>query len=193
MTYKSFQVTTEPETEPVSTSDMKDHLRIDTSTEDTLISSYATTARQVLERMTRRSFITQTITLKFDSFPTKIRLPRPPAISITSIQYVDTDGATQTWSSSEYDVDTSLQPASIEPSYDYDYPDTRKQANAVTVTYTAGYGASSTDVPEGLRLAIKLLAGTFYENREATGVSKITELPLGLQFLVASYEMPEVF
>jgi uncharacterized phiE125 gp8 family phage protein len=193
MSYRSFQTTIEPSTEPITTAEAKSHIRVDVSTEDTLIDDYIKVARRLSERLTRRSFITQTITLKLDGFSGgEIVLPRSPAQSVTSIQYVDTDGATQTWSSSLYDVDTSSEPARVTPAYDEDFPDTRAVANAVTVTYVAGYGSAS-DVPEELRLLIRLLVGHYFENREAVGTVAMHELPLGLQFLAKSYEMPEVF
>jgi|TARA_R100000084_G_scaffold109442_1_gene76894 uncharacterized phiE125 gp8 family phage protein len=191
MSWTSFKVTTAPASEPISTAEAKTQLRIDGSSEDTLIGNYITVARQTLEILMRRAFITQTITLKYDKFPSRIRLPRPPAISVTSIQYVDTNGATQTWSASDYTVDSQIEPASIVPAYDKDYPDTRDIPNAVTVTYTAGYGAAS-DVPENIKLAIRLLVGHYYENREATTIKKLSDLPLGLQMLVSSIEIPEV-
>tara|TARA_R110001599_G_scaffold93625_1_gene243994 strand:+ start:907 stop:1488 length:582 start_codon:yes stop_codon:yes gene_type:complete len=193
MSYKSFKVTTEPAIEPVTVAEAKTQLRIDGSDEDTLIGNYITVARQTLEILMRRSFITQSITLKYDAFPSVIRLPRPPAIAITSINYIDTDGASTTWSSSNYTLDSQLQPASLQPNYNVDYPSTRVQPNAVTVVYTAGYGTATTDVPESIRLAIRLLVGSYYENREATAIKQMSELPLGLQMLVASNEIPEVF
>ena len=192
MSYKSFKVTTSPAVEPVTTAEAKSQLRISGSDEDTLIDNYITVARQTIEVLTRRAFITQTITLKYDSFPSEMRLPRPPAIAVTSIQYVDTDGNTQTWDAANYTVDVQLQPASIVPAYNIDYPITRDIPNAVTVVYTAGYGTATTDVPESIRLAIRLLVGSYYENREATSTAKIHELPLGIQMLVASNEIPEV-
>jgi len=194
MRYRSFQITTAPSVEPVSVAEAKSHIRVDTSTEDTLIGDYIKVARSLGERLTRRSFITQTITLKLDQFSGgEIVLPRSPAQSVTSIQYVDTDGATQTWSSSLYDVDVSSEPARITPAYNEDFPDTRAESNAVTVTYVAGYGDASTDVPEELRLLIRLLVGHYFENREAVSMNALHELPLGMQFLVKSYEMVEIF
>jgi len=196
MSWRSFKVTTAPAAEPILVAEAKNQLRIDTSDEDTILGDYITAARQTLEVLMRRAFITQTITLKYDSFPSEsdgIVLPRPPAIAITSIQYVDSDGDDQTWSSDDYSLDSNSQPARIVPVYNVDFPTTRTQANAVTVVYTAGYGSARTDVPESIRLAIRLLVGTYYENREATAARKVSELPLGIQVLVASNEIPEVF
>ena len=193
MSYKSFKVTTAPAIEPVTVAEAKTQLRIDGSDEDTLIGNYITVARQTLEVLMRRAFITQTITLSYDSFPTEMRLPRPPAIAVTSISYIDTDGASQTWSSSNYTLDSQIEPASVVLAYDKSFPSIRTQANAVTVVYTAGYGTATTDVPESIRLAIRLLVGSYYENREATSVAKVNDLPLGIQMLVATNEVPEVF
>tara|TARA_R100000655_G_scaffold71369_1_gene109738 strand:+ start:7323 stop:7904 length:582 start_codon:yes stop_codon:yes gene_type:complete len=193
MSYKSFKVTTPPSIEPVTVAEAKSQLRISGSDEDTLIGNYITVARQTLEVLMRRAFITQTITLSYDTFVNDFRLPRPPAISVTSIQYVDTDGATQTLSSGNYTLDNQIEPASIVPAYNVVYPDTRSQPNAVTIVYTAGYGANTTDVPESIRLAIRLLVGSYYENREATSVEKVNDLPLGIQMLIATNEVPEVY
>lgn len=194
--YRSFEVTTAPTVEPVSVTDCKNQLRIDTSSDDTLISGYITAARETLERLMRRSFNTQTITMKLDGFPSgsiQINLPRPPTVSATSVVYVDENGATQTWSSANYTVDVQANPASISPNYDVDYPNTRTQPNNVTVVYVAGYGATAADVPEGIRLAIKMLVGNWYENREALVDHHLRDVPLGIKMLVAAYEMPEVF
>lgn len=194
MSYRSFQITTAPTVTPVTTADIKTHLRITHSDDDTLLDSYATAAQDTLQRLCRRSLMEQTITLKLDTFPSAgIELPRPPALSVTSIQYVDTDGNTQTWSSGDYMVDVSSEPARVVPAYGESYPDVRTETpNSVTVVYQAGHEAVG-DVNDTIRLAFKLLVGHYYENREATTYTKFHDLPLGLQMLMAAYEMPEVF
>lgn len=207
-----FSVTTGPSAEPISTAEAKTQLRIDGSSEDTLISNYIAAARGMLEKQTRRAFLYQTITLKLDAFPVAdnanktrrsleqgfggngtILLPRSPAIAITSVQYVDTDGATQTLAGSKYALDKTSEPARLYPAYDEDWPDTRDINNAVTVTYTAGYGASASDVPEEVRLAVRLLVGVYYEQREAISTMNWAEVPLGLQAIVAAYTVPEIY
>ena len=143
----------------------------------------------------RRAFITQTITLKLDAFPGDgiIRLPRSPAQAITSVAYVDTDGASQTFNSSKYVLDTASEPARLVPAYDEDWPDTREENNAVTVVYTAGYGDAYTDVPAEVKLAIRLLAGSYFEQREAITTQTWQIAPLGIKALVAAYTIPEVY
>ena len=101
-----------------------------------------------VERVTRRALVTQTWRLSLGDFPERICLPRPPLQSVTSIQYVDEDGVTQTLSSSLYQVSTDESPGVIEPAYNQVWPATRASTlNAVTVTYVAGFGDGSSSVP----------------------------------------------
>ena len=202
MTYTSFEITTAPSSMPVGSADMKSHLRIAHTDEDTLLATLQMATQELLGRITRRSLMVQTITLKLDDFPSgtnAIELPRPPTISVTSIQYVDVDGATQTWASANYDVDTSSSPAMITPAYNggtlQEYPDVRTDTpNSVTVVYQAGH-TTLDDIPESMRLAHMMLVAHFYENREVSSsmVMAVTELPFGLQMLVGANQMSEVY
>ncbi len=58
----NFKVKTPPATEPVSLSEAKLHLKVDTSADDTLISALIAAALQHLERHCNSAFVTQTIT-----------------------------------------------------------------------------------------------------------------------------------
>ena len=58
----SYQITTEPATEPLTLTEAKEHLRVDGTDEDTLITSIITVARKLCENYTNRAFITQTWT-----------------------------------------------------------------------------------------------------------------------------------
>ena len=79
---------------------------------------------------------------------------------MTSIQYVDDAGDTQTLSTSLYQVDTKSQPGRIIPAYGESWPTVRSDTlNAVTVNFVAGYGDDPEDVPAGLRHAVKLICG----------------------------------
>ena len=67
---------------------------------------------------------------------------------------------------------------------------TLKTAAGVTITFVAGYGATSASVPESIRQAILLLVGHWYENREATvGVGNMQVLPMGVKALLSDYRV----
>lgn len=157
--------------DPITTAEAKTHLRVDTSDDDTYIGTLITAARKWVEEMANICMINSTIVEKFDRFPATggyFELTKAPVSSITSIQYVDENGASQTWSSSNYQTDLSMKPARIMPTYSGSYPSTRLDLAAVTVTYVAGYGATAASVPDAIKHAVKLLVAEMYENRENT-------------------------
>lgn len=180
-----------PTVEPLTTAEAKNHLRVDVDAEDNLIDSLVVAARNVVEQHTGRQLITATWKLYLDDFPTKqIVLPRPPLQSVTSIEYVDTDGNTATWSNDEYRVDSDMESARITEEYGESWPVARDVTQAVTITYNAGYGDASSDMPEAFRQAIRLLVGHFYENREQVTVEGVPRtIPEGARRLLSPYRV----
>lgn len=198
--------TSDATTEPVTTAEAKTHLRVDNSAEDTYIDTLITAARQHIEEITGRALIKQTWELSLDDFPESvwfespwepwirhgekpILLPRSPLQSVTSITYVDTDGATQTLSASKYRVDSKSEPARVTEAEGEIWPSTDRVTNAVTVTYDAGYGDQAADVPAAFKHAIKLLVGHWFENREASTPDSIQKLPTAVEALLSPYQV----
>jgi uncharacterized phiE125 gp8 family phage protein len=159
------------------------------STADPQVSAIISAARQWTEDYTNRALITQTWRLTLDDFPRclgyawngyapgqyhlrpwrdlqVIRLPWPNLLTVTSITYVDGNGATQTLDSSAYVVDTSSLPGRVYPAYGTSWPANRCQPNAVTITYTAGYGSASS-VPTAVKQAMLLMISDLYRERES--------------------------
>lgn len=172
-------VSTAATSEPVTLAEAKSHLRVvgaedDDWIEDQLIPA----ARQWCEEFTGRQFVQATYDLYLDSFPSdahlvgsgrstyrgsEIRLPRPPLSSVTSITYLDGDGASQTLSSALYRVDTRGIVGSIAPVVGQVWPDTYDTTNAVTVRFVAGYSS----VPPAIKQAVLIVVATLFEHREA--------------------------
>jgi uncharacterized phiE125 gp8 family phage protein len=165
----ALSVVTAATVEPVSIQDAKDHCRITTSDEDSLVAGYVVSAREYCEHVTHRTFLSTTFDLKVNGFPcadAAIWLPGPPLISVTSITYVDTNGTSQTWSSALYTVDAPAGPYAragcIVPIYGESYPQTRDQINAVTIRFVAGYGTTASAVPRQLKSAIQIRVMDLY-------------------------------
>lgn len=159
---------TAPASEPVTVTEAKDQSRIDGTDEDTVLTRLIIVARTTVEKLSGRTLITQTWDVIYNNFPSgdeAIYLPNTPLQSVSSITYVDENGVTQTWASSNYTVDTDGQIGRVFPAYDKSYPTVRNQKNAVTVRFVSGYGSSS-DVPEPIRHAILMLVGEMFERRE---------------------------
>lgn len=143
-----FEVTA-PSAEPVSLSDVKLHLRVDSTAENDLIAGLNTSARQYAESFTQRAIPRQTWDYKQDRFPcaSEFYLPKAPCISVTSISYIDTNGDTQTLSTDIYGTDLPTGPMAragrIYLKYQQVWPQTRDIPNAVTVRFVAGYAGTA--------------------------------------------------
>lgn len=169
----SVQRTVAPTGDVVTLEDAKLQARVSGSDEDTLIQGYINTAVRFAELYQWSQLLTATFVQRMDFFPpsvSPIELYRNPNPSVTSIQYIDTAGNTQTLDPTLYVVDPYIVPALVLPAYTKFWPTTRWHINDVTVTYTAGYGAMK-DVPDETKQAILLLVSHWYWNREATGTA----------------------
>lgn len=158
-------INTQPTIEPVSLEEIKEFVQINHSDDDNLLRIKGQAAREICEKYTRRRFINTVLDLTLDAFPLgeiPIESAASPLVSVASITYTDTDGNAQTWSSANYDVDTSSDPGRIAPAFGQAYPATRVVQNAVTVQHTVGYGTDPTDVPAAIREAVLILAKMLY-------------------------------
>jgi len=171
----ALSLVTPPAVEPVSLADAKGQLRLSLADDDALITALIVAAREYVETFTHRALITQTWDDTRDAFPGDdvIWLPKAPLFMATPpvITYVDTNGATQTWSSTLYTVDAPTGPkarlACLVPNYGQSYPSTRAVINAVTIRFVAGYGATATTVPASLKHAMKLVIETWLAGSSA--------------------------
>ena len=142
------------------------------------------------EHETHRQFITATFTMTLDAFPEVIYLPRPSGLTVTSVAYVDTDGDSQTLVvGTDYSTDFTTLISTIVPFFGTTWPSTRVQKAAVTVTYTAGFGAASA-VPAELKKAILLATDDYFYHRTHSTELRLNENP-ALQRLLAKWAIKE--
>ncbi len=183
----SYKLITAAATDPVSVADFKAHQRIDGEAEDPQCSAFVKGAAEFYQTATSRQLVSATYRLSlpcwWDSDGYVSLMPAPVA-SITSIQYYDGDGVQQTWSSSNYYVDTGSEPGRVYLAAGASFPNHQTREDAIWINYVAGYGAASA-VPSIDKAAIKLLASNWYENREATIVGTIvSDLPFALKAII---------
>jgi len=159
-----YATRTEPGIEPVTPAEVAEFLRIDYDDHDTMIASYAKEARRTLEDgYLWKCCISQTCIDRFDRLD-ELELHFQPVSAITSITYVDTAGDTQTLAATVYELGKRRGVGYVRLKYGQVWPATRSHEDVVTVTYTAGYGATSSTVPEAIRQSIILYAGHLYDN-----------------------------
>jgi uncharacterized phiE125 gp8 family phage protein len=194
-----YKLKTAPTIEPISSTEAKLHLKIDSdTTDDNLIAALITAARESAENYTGRAFINQTWEATFDEFPDEgdaddlyIELRPSPLSSITSITYKDINNATQTASSSTlYEADTYSIPGRACLKYGQYWPIALEIQNSIVVTFVAGYGAAATAIPGPIKAAILLILGHLYAHRESVNIGNIvTEVPQGAAFLLEPYRV----
>lgn len=154
-----------PFSEPVSSAELLQHMRIDDPIEnDIYLRALISSVRAMAESVCRRALMEQEWTLYLDSFPAgKITLPLPPLVSVNSITY-KVDGVDVELSEDEYVVSIGREPATIEPVKIW--PTVKPKAGCVAIAFTAGYESASA-VPAGIRQWIMMQAAAMYENRES--------------------------
>lgn len=181
----ALSLVTDVTEEPVTLDEIKSHLRIDFKDDDAYLSSCVRAARTWVEGQTKRGIMDQTWDYTIDyAWPwkyggTRIDLPLNPVASITSISYVDSDGATQTLASNQYTAQTRTHDSYIVPAYGVTWPDVRWVPDAVTVRFVAG---SSSDIPDDLQRAVMILAGHYYEVRETA-----VDAPMAVEALISPF------
>ena len=161
--------TTGPVAEPVSVPEMKLHLRVDFSEDDTLIAAQIKAVRQWMEDYLQIAMVPRTYLAKFERLGEVVELPIRPIASVSQIQVYSTDSPSvlTTVDASLYDVDTNK--GRIYRAHAESWPDWYPRPDAVQVTFVAGYDGTSPVVdatPESLKAALKLIVGDLYENRE---------------------------
>lgn len=168
-----LHLVTGPAVEPLTLAEAKTHRRVDGTAEDDLLTGMIAAARALFEEETGRQVITATWRLEIDRFPAcfdPIMVPKAPLQAVSAISYRDANGDSQTWAASEYEVDAYsgpfARPGRVFPKAGYSYPTTHRSPGAVSITYTAGYGAAETDVPQAVKATIKSILGDMYEERE---------------------------
>jgi len=156
---------------PISREQAKDHLRVDLdiTDDDSYIDTLIATATQAAEQFLSRRLITQTWNYYLDGWwCTSQPIPFGRLQSVTSIKYMDQDGAEATWDSENYIVDTKSDPGSVVLGYNKSFPtDYLYPSNPIDIEFVCGYGLTGSDIEANIKHAIKIGISDLNENRES--------------------------
>lgn len=169
---KSVYETASNDSPAISTSAMKDFLRVDGAADDAQVEAYVATATEAVKQYLRRAILTETFVFKADGFAyhdgddrlialgpgvhtgsrpyilgggDTLDLPFPPLQSVTSIVTYDRGNNSSTFSSTRYRVDP--QSGRIYLNEGEVWPSDLRAQDAVEVTYVAGYGSGNIPAP----------------------------------------------
>ncbi len=182
---------TGPALEPVSLADVKAHLRVDGGDEDALLTAAIVSARVHVESATRRVLIEQGWRIYYDAWPRRriVRLPVAPLMSVDAVTIYDAAGDPQVVDAEDYEADVAASPARLVLAATAPTP-VGRAVNGIEIDVTAGYGATSVDVPAALRQAVLMLVAHWYEHRGAVGHDlAVLVAPLGFEALIAPYRL----
>jgi len=185
----NIELITPPTEEPITLAEAKEHLRVVHSDEDALIESLIIAARETVESKLERVLITQTWKHYFDRFPGEYAYELQAGIqSIASVTYRDLDNVEQTLAPTVYEISKDAV-SQFRLAYGQQFPEALERDDSVAISVVAGYGDRYA-VPEGIKQAIKLLVGHYYENREAVVVGTTTSVvPMAVDLLLRRYKV----
>lgn len=189
------RVVAEPEAESISLDEAYQHLRVDAvdsdgRPDDAYIQALITSARVYCENYTGLSLAFKTYEITLPEWPDDdvIVLPHPPFVSLIGVTISD-DLSDNELDADNYALDDSGRYATLTPVVSWPVLAT---GTVVRVRYRAGYGdesEASAQVPQPIRIAMMLLIGHWYANREAAAAGGSAELPLGVKCCLDPYRV----
>ncbi len=154
-----------PAVEPVTLADAKAHLRLDGPDEDDLVAGLVRAARASVEAATRLRLVDQTWRVILDSWPADriVPLPLAPVRSVAALTVAAATGPAAAFAPALLRLDASLDPPRLQAGPGV--PDPGIAAAGIAIDLVCGFGPAGSDVPEALRLAIRLLVARWFAAR----------------------------
>lgn len=163
---------TAPALEPIALAQAKTYLRIDDTSEDSLVTDMITAARMTAENWLRRSLINQVWKLGYDDLlPEIVYLTMGPVNSVTSVTVINRDASTQLLNSGSYYLNSAKTALLF---------DSAPSGFHIEIVYNAGYGSDASAVPMPIRQGMLSHIASMYESRGETEQSAIPEQTLNL-------------
>jgi uncharacterized phiE125 gp8 family phage protein len=171
-THRLLTRITAPASEPVTLAQAKTYLRIDGTTEDTIITDMIVASRMTAENWLRRSLINQVWKLGYDDMlPESVYLPMGPVNSITSVTIINRDASTQAVNSTGYYLNTAKTALMF---------DSAPGGFHIEIVYNAGYSADASGVPMPIRQGMLSHIASMYDSRGEQEQNAIPEQTLSL-------------
>lgn len=198
-----------PSVLPITLDYAKLHIRALGTTDDALINVWIMAAASYFSEQTGRPILTETHEVSCDRFPflgasgmyQRIELPRPVLQAVSSVKYIDSNGALTSYSSGgspDTPYWTSSAPAGpyarrgfVEPKYGNTWPTARLETGSVRIRFTCGYGDTPHAVPTLVRGILCYLVAHFDTFRSAVHEARkgqVLELPYGVQAMLDGFK-----
>ena len=196
-TYKQgdLVLTDDPATQVVTVAEIKSHLRIDTSDEDTLLGLYIDAATEMAENYCGRHFIEHIYKLVFNSQVEEASLYFPDCTLYNATTATPTRTEYVQWRAASLGGVTQYSQAVY--IVQYSNPNIVRLSSSFTTSHPAvggpdefwfnfktGFGAAASDVPQAIKQAIKLIVADMYYFRE----DRRRTFPMASEILLQPYK-----
>lgn len=208
------RVRTAPTWEPIALADLKLHLRVTTTDEDTLLTALIVVARQLAERYTRLTIPQTAWSVWHDKWPggfigwwdgvregammterkAFLELPQPPIQAVSALKiYADDDTATTVDATTYFvSLGSEIRRGRLTLRNNAAWPVALRCADAIEIQITSGWtgtDATTNSVPGALKTAIKMIAAWLYSNRgDCEDTTVLAES--GVKALLEAYKVP---
>jgi len=179
---------TAPAVDAVTLAECKAHMRITSSADDTYLQGVLDAALSFVDAQGAlgRAMVTQVWYQWADANPGSVRLLLGPVQSVDGVSYYDADGALQSATLSDFAVRGTPDATTIAPKAGFSWPSAQSRDDAIRIEYTAGFGDAGSDVPAGVRHAVKLLVAHWEQQRQQGVDAAMYDLPFGFNELIAA-------
>jgi uncharacterized phiE125 gp8 family phage protein len=151
---------------PISVAEFKTYAKVDTSADDALIESMIRSVKDSGENTTRLTWFTKTLVAEWESHGRSVNLPVGPHLSIVKVEQYE-DGVYTTIT----DYRVTGEDFKTLHFDDWGY--------GLRVEFTAGYGASASNLPDDLKLGVYKATLSAYEDRQNLAEGSFTEIAGG--------------
>lgn len=176
-----------PTVQPVSLAEVKDHLRIEHDDDDAIINALIAAATTHLDGyggILGRCIMQQKWKVSADRFCSRrIDLPFENNSAVV-VKYFDNAAQEQTVAATDYEVLTDTLGSYVLMSVAFPHVDLANTHDPAWVEIVSG-AQTTVEVPENLKLGIKMLIATWYEHRD--GGNAGPGLPVGVEQVLAPF------
>lgn len=197
-----YSISAQPNSEPIALNQASEHLRVDSTEDQTYIRDLISVAREYFDALTGRSSATTSYVLTAETWEDLfcqtgrinntsayvIPLYRTPLLTVESIKYYAPDASSLTTiNAGDYRVITGAEPGMIQ--FKDSPPSVDDRIDAIQIAFTAG----SDCAPAMCKHAIRMLVAHFYENRTPIAFASSSEIPFTLKSLIENQKIGGFF
>jgi uncharacterized phiE125 gp8 family phage protein len=183
----ALEIVESPSATPITVAEVKAQLRVEHNDDDMMIARLIEVAVAYVDArgVLGHAMMTQKWAQWMGPNPSQaVSLSIGPVQDVTAVKYYDVDGVLQTDTLTNYQNFGTGFNSTIGPKDGFSWPVAQNRPDAIRIEYRAGYGSVKTDGPQGIRHAMMLLVGHWYDNREQSQMDRLENIPYGFEELL---------